>query len=125
MGASSSTVTAGIKNQVDGRSNAIYQLADVTGNGVLADIAKESVKSKDPTELDIHIKTKVRPFLYNGGDGAELPIHDVIAQRHKERHGTEFTPAGQTPSVLKKFICWRLDARGAVGETVNYFVFHI
>lgn len=55
----------------------------------------------------------------------ELPIHDVIAQRHKERHGTEFTPAGQTPSVLKKFICWRLDARGAVGETVNYFVFHI
>uniref|UniRef100_A0A914YDM3 Ion transport domain-containing protein n=1 Tax=Panagrolaimus superbus TaxID=310955 RepID=A0A914YDM3_9BILA len=98
MGASSSTVTAGIKNQVDGRSNAIYQLADVTGNGVLADIAKESVKSKDPTELDVHIKTKVRPFLYNGGDGAELPIHDVIAQRHKERHGTEFSPVGQTPS---------------------------
>lgn len=63
MGASSSTVTAGIKNQVDGRSNAIYQLADVTGNGVLADIAKESVKSKDPTELDIHIKAVNTIFM--------------------------------------------------------------
>ena len=56
MGASSSTVTAGIKNQVDGRSNAIYQLADVTGNGELAMLAKEALRSRDNTELDRNIQ---------------------------------------------------------------------
>lgn len=57
MGNSSSTVTAGIKNQVDGRSNAIYQLADVTGNGELAVLAKEVLKSENIALLDETIKT--------------------------------------------------------------------
>lgn len=70
-----------------------------------------------------HPLQKVRPFLYNGGDGAELPIHEVIAQRHKERKGTELSMVGQSPSLLKKFICWRLDARGAVGETLLHVCF--
>ncbi|KAE9550100.1 hypothetical protein FO519_006692 [Halicephalobus sp. NKZ332] len=123
MGASSSTVTAGIKNQVDGKSNAIYQLADFTGNGELAMLAKEALKSHDNTELDRNIQEKVRPFLYNNGEGALLPIHEVISQRHKERKGTDFTSVGQPPSTLQKFICWRLDARGAVGETLLHVCF--
>lgn len=62
-------------------------------------------------------------FLYNEGDGALLPIHEVIAQRHKERKGTEFNPTGQGPSTLQKFVCWRLDTRGAVGETLLHVCF--
>ena len=61
--------------------------------------------------------------MYNDGDGAELPIHEVIATRHKERKGTEFSLVGQVPSLLKKFVCWRLDARGAVGETLLHVCF--
>lgn len=62
MGASSSTVTAGIKDQVDGRSNAINQLADVTGNnGELALLAKEALKLKDTRMLDeMIIKVRTR-----------------------------------------------------------------
>lgn len=56
MGASSSTVTAGIKNQVNNKSNAIYQLADMTGNGELAMIAKEALRSNDVTKLDQKIQ---------------------------------------------------------------------
>lgn len=56
MGASSSTVTAGIKNQVDGKKNHLYKLADVTGNGVLAVLAKEVLKSGKFELLDIQIK---------------------------------------------------------------------
>lgn len=52
MGTSSSTVTAGIKNQVNGKNNAMYQLADVKGNGKLALLAKKTLKSSNVLILD-------------------------------------------------------------------------
>jgi hypothetical protein len=62
MGASSSTVTSGIKNQVTSRSNAIYQLADVTGNGELALLAKTVLKTGEVEVLDEEIKKVVFIF---------------------------------------------------------------
>lgn len=56
MGNSSSSVTSGIKNQIDGSSNAIYPLADVTGNGELANLAKEAIRAGSTVELDRMIK---------------------------------------------------------------------
>jgi hypothetical protein len=70
MGNSASSVTSGIKNQVDGSSNAIYPLADVTGqaildlksfythfrNGELALLAKEALRKGSTEELDAAIK---------------------------------------------------------------------
>ncbi|KAI1728806.1 ion transport protein domain-containing protein [Ditylenchus destructor] len=123
MGISSSTVTAGIKNQVDGRSNTLYQMADVKGTGELALLAKEALKLGDTTALDKIIKLKIKPLLYNDGEGAMLPIEEVIAIRHKERTGNVFTNVGVGSTNLRKFICWRLDARGAVGETLLHVCF--
>ncbi|CAD5222224.1 unnamed protein product [Bursaphelenchus xylophilus] len=119
MGNSSSSVTSGIKNQIDGSSNVIYPLADVTGNGELANLAKEAIKLGNTDLLDKTIKEKITPFLYNGGEGALLPIHEVISARHKERTGNAFTVV----STLKKYVCWRLDCRGAVGETLLHVCF--
>ncbi|KAH7701805.1 Protein OCR-4 [Aphelenchoides avenae] len=122
MGASSSTVTAGIKDQVDGRSNAINQLADVTGNnGGLALLAKEALKLKDTRMLDEMIIKRVRPLLYNDGDGEMIPMEKVLSVRHKERTGNVFN--ANSSSQLKKFVCWRLDSRGAVGETLLHVCF--
>ncbi|TMS36062.1 hypothetical protein L596_003324 [Steinernema carpocapsae] len=120
MGNSSSTVTAGIKNQADGRSNAMYQLADVTGNGVLADLAKQTLKTNDFAHLDFTIIEKIRPLLYNDGEGDMIPISKIIAMRHKERTGNESIPVNES---IKKFICWRVDCRGAVGETILHVCF--
>ncbi|KAI6201301.1 Nanchung [Aphelenchoides besseyi] len=119
MGNSSSTVTAGIKNQIDGSSNAIYPLADVTGNGVLASLAREALKLNSTEELDRAIKEKITPFLYNEGKGEMLSVTQVIQIRHKERTGGVLT----TQSTLRKYICWRLDCRGAVGETLLHVCF--
>uniref|UniRef100_A0A0K0FHM7 ANK_REP_REGION domain-containing protein n=1 Tax=Strongyloides venezuelensis TaxID=75913 RepID=A0A0K0FHM7_STRVS len=120
MGASSSTVTAGIKNQVDGKNNPLYKLADVTGNGVLAVLAKEVLKSRDIELLDNQIKEDVGQMLYNNGNGEMIPIEEIISIRHKERTGNTFNAP---PSQLKKFICWRIDCRGAVGETLLHVCF--
>lgn len=111
MGISSSTVTAGIKNQVDGKNNALYQLADVKGNGKLALLAKKTLKTSNVSVLDEMIREvlflykflkyvifycfytnlqHITPFLYNEGNGELLPIEEVISFRHKERTGIFF-----------------------------------
>jgi hypothetical protein len=48
-----------VKNQIDGSSNVIYPLADVSGNGELAILAKEALKLNCTKKLDKAIK-KVR-----------------------------------------------------------------
>lgn len=125
MGQKSSTVTAGIKSQADGKSNALYAMADVHGNGVLATIARDVIRNGSKPEwiqqLDDAIRAKVRPFLYNEGNGKMIPIETVINFRHRERTGSPFT--GISRQKLEKFICWRLDARGAVGETLLHVCF--
>lgn len=55
MGNASSTVTAGIKSQVDNRNNVIYKLGDVTGNGELALLAKEALRTNNLAPLDQRI----------------------------------------------------------------------
>ncbi|CEF70898.1 Nanchung [Strongyloides ratti] len=120
MGASSSTVTAGIKNQVDGKKNPLYKFADVTGNGILAVLAKEVLKSRRYELLDNQIRENIGQMLYNNGEGEMIPIEEIIAIRHKERTGNTFNAP---PSQLKKFICWRIDCRGSVGETLLHVCF--
>lgn len=63
------------------------------------------------------------PFLYNGGKGKLLPIEEVIAVRHKERTGNDTIGMGIGSTNVKKFVCWRLDCRGAVGETLLHVCF--
>lgn len=55
MGNSSSSVTSGIKDQVGGSSNVVYLLGDVTGNGELANVAREAIKMGSNDILDKNI----------------------------------------------------------------------
>ncbi|EFO93876.1 CRE-OCR-4 protein [Caenorhabditis remanei] len=135
MGNASSAVTAGIKNQVNASNNAINKLADMSGRGFLADLAMEAVKTGNHEELNRQILEvslskdlvtvvliqKVEPMLYNNGLGEMIPLSDIIAQRHKERTGNAF--AVTNPSTECRFICWKLNSRGAVGETLLHTCF--
>uniref|UniRef100_A0A915A642 Ion transport domain-containing protein n=1 Tax=Parascaris univalens TaxID=6257 RepID=A0A915A642_PARUN len=120
MGNASSTVTAGIKSQVDNRNNVIYKLGDVTGNGELALLAKDTLRTKNVALLDQRIIERIRPLLYNDGEGKMIPIEKIIAQRHMERTGNTYAVQG---NGLKKFVCWHLNHRGAVGETLLHVCF--
>uniref|UniRef100_A0AC35U522 ANK_REP_REGION domain-containing protein n=1 Tax=Rhabditophanes sp. KR3021 TaxID=114890 RepID=A0AC35U522_9BILA len=122
MGNSSSTVTAGIKNQVDNKYNEMSKLADLTGSGILAVLAKEVIKSGDIPLLDAKIRELVKDFLYNEGEGEMIPIEQVIAVRHKERTGNDLNLNPGAKS-FKTFICWRVDKRGPVGETLLHVCF--
>ncbi|MFH4975501.1 hypothetical protein AB6A40_002210 [Gnathostoma spinigerum] len=120
MGNESSTVTAGIRDQVDSRNNVVYKLGDVTGNGELALLAREALRSNDFRLLDEKIREKIRPLLYNDGEGMLLPIESIIALRHKERTGSELNVP---PSGVRKAVTWRIDKRGTVGETLLHVCF--
>ncbi|CAI4222328.1 unnamed protein product [Auanema sp. JU1783] len=120
MGNTSSTVTAGIKDQVNNQSNAMYKLADVTGNGFLAELAREAIRSGNTDDLDHNIREKIGPLLYNNGEGEMLLINDIISFRHKERTGNSFPPLH---SWETKFVCWDLHSRGSVGETLLHTCF--
>uniref|UniRef100_A0A8R1E840 ANK_REP_REGION domain-containing protein n=1 Tax=Caenorhabditis japonica TaxID=281687 RepID=A0A8R1E840_CAEJA len=121
MGNASSAVTAGIKNQASAKNSAIGKLADLSGRGFLADLAADAVKTGNYEELDRQIVEKVRPMLYNNGDGAMLPLSEIMAQRHKERTGNSFVVT--TPSTERRFMCWHVNSRGAVGETLLHTCF--
>ncbi len=89
MGNTSSSVTSGVKDQADIGSHALYQLASV-GGGELVELAKTARIANDFSTLDRAIREKVHSFLYNGGEGKEVLISELISKRHKERTGAEF-----------------------------------
>ncbi|KAI6177064.1 Nanchung [Aphelenchoides bicaudatus] len=138
MGNSNSGVTSGIKNQIGGSKNAgnsfysihsetlkgkfntsSFNLSSCLRNGELAVLAKEALRNSSTDELDAAIKEKVTHLLYNEGKGDLLTVDQIIKIRHKERTGSDFT----TPSNLKKYVCWKIDCRGSVGETLLHVCF--
>uniref|UniRef100_A0A914XM03 Uncharacterized protein n=1 Tax=Plectus sambesii TaxID=2011161 RepID=A0A914XM03_9BILA len=133
MGNTSTSVTAGVKNQVNSGSKALYKLANLAGGGELVNLAKIARKTNEFTELDEKIRAEVPRFLYNDGEGAWLSIAEVISTRHKERTGSDFVsiipnasskaPNQQNKEGTLKEVCWDLTERGAVGETALHVCF--
>ena len=46
---------------------------------------KKATKTKDYNELDETIKAKIAKYCYNNGQGKNLPIHEFVLRRNKER----------------------------------------
>ena len=55
------------------------------GGGLLVEMIKRALATKQYAELDHAIKTKVEPFLYNKGKGRLIPISQLVLLRNKER----------------------------------------
>ncbi|XP_049958127.1 transient receptor potential cation channel subfamily V member 5 [Schistocerca serialis cubense] len=142
MGNTESGVTSGEKAQAGTSTQKLYKLVDLKGGGLLVDMMKRAIQTKQYAELDHAIKTKVEPFLYNKGKGKLFPISHVVLLRNKERPRHKLLPPLRSlenpddfdiddlpipdesklefilnPSKCRE-VCWDLKERGAVGETV-------
>ncbi|XP_071441164.1 transient receptor potential cation channel subfamily V member 5 [Hetaerina americana] len=143
MGNTESNVTSGVKKQAGASTQAIYKLVDLKGGGLLVELMKRATKTKQYAELDHAIKTKVEPFLYNKGKGRLIPISQLVLLRNKERPRHKLLPPlramedpndfdiNKIPDVCPvinvlnisdpskcRDVCWDLNERGAVGETI-------
>ncbi|XP_075163495.1 transient receptor potential cation channel subfamily V member nanchung [Haematobia irritans] len=142
MGNTESNVTSGVKKQAGVSTQALYKFVNLKGGGLLVDMMKRACQTKQFAEIDHAIKTKVEPFLYNKGEGRYFPISKMVLLRNKERSRTKQLPEIRAlenpdeefnihdycsevseaeyisnPSAYR-FVCWNLNERGAVGETI-------
>lgn len=89
--------SAAVKKQAEGASNPMYALASLvspnrnplkifnssifspqTGTGILYEMCKKAMISKNYKELDEAIKQKLPPYLYNGGQGQHLRFKSLL-----------------------------------------------
>ncbi|XP_043266847.1 transient receptor potential cation channel subfamily V member 5 [Venturia canescens] len=113
----------------------------IQGGGLLVDMMKRASQTKQYAELDHAMRTKVEPFLYNKGRGKWIPIDKLVLLRNKERPRHKMLPVlramekpddyditkeigdqdvDETKIDKSKYrqVCWLLNERGAVGETI-------
>nr|NP_648696.2 nanchung, isoform A [Drosophila melanogaster]AAF49752.2 nanchung, isoform A [Drosophila melanogaster]AAP57097.1 TRP channel protein nanchung [Drosophila melanogaster] len=142
MGNTESNVTSGVKKQAGVSTQALYKFVNLKGGGLLVDMMKRACQTKQFAEIDHAIKTKVEPFLYNKGAGRYFPISKLVLLRNRDRPRTrqlpeiralenpddDFNIHDYCPEVSEaeyisnptayRFVCWDLNMRGAVGETI-------
>ncbi|XP_068237254.1 transient receptor potential cation channel subfamily V member 5 [Palaemon carinicauda] len=139
MGNTESSVTSGVKAQANAVVE-IYSLVDLNGGGELVDLMKKATKTKEYSELDETIKSKMPKYMYNAGEGKCMPIHHLVLRRNKERPPSKtitppknlpdddtvagkYIPGKMSPDRAAdhqtyRFVCCDLKDLGAVGETV-------
>ncbi|CAF0922969.1 unnamed protein product [Didymodactylos carnosus] len=104
MGNTGSEVASGVKAQIQtgGQAPELYRFVNlkvmylIKGGGELVDVMRIANRTKNYTEIDALIRDDVSKFLYNGGNGKR---------------------------ELTKRVCWDLDKRGGVGETILHVCF--
>jgi hypothetical protein len=78
MGNTTSDVNDSLKAQADSENGPeIYKLVNVNAGGILAQLMKKAIQTKNYTEIDDFIKTEVVKYLYNEGSGADV-FHLII-----------------------------------------------
>ena len=65
-----------------------------SGGGSLYHITKRAMVKKDYKELDEAIKSKIVPYLYNGGEGAMVPIAQLACLRNRDRSQSKMVGSG-------------------------------
>ncbi|XP_072177868.1 transient receptor potential cation channel subfamily V member 5-like [Diadema setosum] len=128
----------GNKKQVDDNSQEtfpLYSLVNPKGGGELVELTREAIKTKNWQPLEDKIRgDAVRRYLYNGGQGRDISIKELVSRRNKNRkEKTEIIGASSrqqsanTVSPVKsatfRKVCWDLDKRGAVSETILHLCF--
>lgn len=83
---------AWIKNKIKRWYHSSFSIPLFIGGGLLFHIAKRAIIKKDFKELDEAIKSKVPPYLYNGGKGAMVPIAQLALMRNRFRSSTKQLP---------------------------------
>ncbi|XP_067662338.1 transient receptor potential cation channel subfamily V member 5-like isoform X2 [Haliotis asinina] len=141
-----SVVATGVKNQADNDSKQLYQLVNVKGGGELVELMKRARWTKNYKEIDEKLKNEVKGFLYNDGKGKKVPIVDLIMARNNDRQKSKIKVGKEKQKKAKELamidmilqdgestgtymqhkpqerkyreVCWNLESRGQVGETI-------
>ena len=85
MGNKESNESVAVKRQAEGGAIPMYELADLSGGGILYIAAKRALVKNDTKELDELIRAKVAPYLYNNGKGKMVPIAHLALLRNRDR----------------------------------------
>ncbi|CAB4055433.1 TRPV5 [Lepeophtheirus salmonis] len=86
MGNTESNESDAVKRQAEGGGNfPMYELLDLGGGGSLMEVSQRAMVKKDFKELDEVIRSKVTPYLYNGGNGKMVPVIHLALLRNKGR----------------------------------------
>lgn len=65
--------------------------------GEFAALTRKASQTRDFTELDAAIKEKIRPYLYNNGEGRYIPSSELIhVRRYVTSYTTEYTVFSST-----------------------------
>nr|XP_039262260.1 transient receptor potential cation channel subfamily V member 5-like [Styela clava] len=117
--------------------------------GTLVEATAKAFNEKNFEGLDNLIKEELEDYLYNDGEGFEFPISrlvemrnaergkQIVAKKQKERQISlrssirqsitheeeEVSKDFKSSSKDTRFCCWRVDKRGAVGETILHLCF--
>jgi transient receptor potential cation channel subfamily V member 5 len=60
----------------------IYKIIGIQGGGILVDLMRDAMKSKNYNELDDYIKNEVVKYLYNDGDGELVKTKKKKREKH-------------------------------------------
>ncbi|XP_019646231.1 PREDICTED: transient receptor potential cation channel subfamily V member 5-like [Branchiostoma belcheri] len=126
----------------------LYDLVDLKGGGELVKLTRESLFSAEKSrKLNQTIREKVGPFLYNEGAGKKVPIKQLIMARNRDRMRTRpqedkkkktggfglghksnsvsalMDPVHNEQDGQWRDVCWDLEKRGSVGETILHLCF--
>ncbi|XP_055957256.1 uncharacterized protein LOC126822629 [Patella vulgata] len=121
------SVSCNVKKQ--GQERPLYKLVDMKGGGELIELMKLASCNHDYYTLDNEIK-KIWKYLYADGDGLFVDISEVIEYRKSQSKNLpqeEKFPANKKTtrpdSGKQRELCWKLDERGTVGETILHLCF--
>ncbi|XP_050405682.1 transient receptor potential cation channel subfamily V member 6 [Patella vulgata] len=114
-------VAENVKKQGQGRP--LYKLVDMDGGGELIKLMELASRNHDYSTLDNEIRN-IREYLYADGDGEFVNISKLIEYRKSQEDkflaNKEKT---RTDSGKQRELCWNLDKRGTVGETILHLCF--
>ncbi|XP_077992158.1 transient receptor potential cation channel subfamily V member 6-like [Glandiceps talaboti] len=135
FGADAQCVGGGVNQQSDETAEELYSLASLKGGGLLVDLMRTALRDNNHEEIDAAIKREVPKYLYNEGKETErIPITTLISRRNDERQknkvkNTKKSHILRSNSVSlhtltehhdygARDVCWHIDKRGTVGETI-------
>ncbi|XP_070539469.1 uncharacterized protein [Ptychodera flava] len=114
-------------SEQDDAAKTLYDFVDLNGGGELVDLLNDA-------EIKQKIEDKIIHFLYEEGKGEHKPITEVIKKREDERQmrqkynqvnnwwkSSKIEPLKneiRKEGCREKFVCWNIDKRGKVGETI-------
>ena len=69
----------------DDKQDSFYHLVNLNGEGILVALANQARHTQNYAELDKIIKCKIGPFLYEKGNGKQLPVSELVRYRSRSR----------------------------------------